>query len=138
MAAATTVASQMVPMGELLDTSGAGEGIRRYLAAKKISATPTLALIAKNAEEFTTMIVAPFLAGVTIDGQDHKAEAGDEPVTTAMMVHLFVEARRQWDIFSQAPTAPPPAPTPTTATQTPAGTSSTATAAAAVTAACAA
>ena len=108
MAAAPTVASQMVPLGELLNTAGAGDGVRQYLAAKKISATPTLALIAKNAEDFTTMIVAPFLAGVNIDGRDHKAEAGDEPVATAIMLHLFVEARRQWDIFSQAPTAPQP------------------------------
>ena len=72
MAAAPTVASQMVLLGELLNTAGAGDGIRQYLAAKKISATPTLALIAKNAEDFTTMIVAPFLAGVNIDGRDHK------------------------------------------------------------------
>ena len=43
------------------------------------------------------MIVAPFLAGVTIDGQEHKAEAGDEPVATAILIHLFVEARRQWE-----------------------------------------
>ncbi|OLP82322.1 hypothetical protein AK812_SmicGene37031 [Symbiodinium microadriaticum] len=102
MAAAPTVASQMVTLSELFNTAGANDSIRHYLAAKKISTTPTLALIAKNAEDFTTMIVAPFLAGVTIDGQEHKAEAGDEPVATAIMIHLFVEARRQWDIFSQA------------------------------------
>ena len=121
MAAAPTVASQMVPLGELFNTAGAGDGIRQYLAAKKISTTPTLALIAKNAEDFTTMIVAPFLAGVTIDGQHHKAEAGDEPVATAIMIHLFVEARRQWDIFSQAPTAPQPQAAAATAAQTAAG-----------------
>ena len=131
MAAAPTVASQMVPLGELFNTAGAGDGIRHYLAAKKISTTPTLALIAKNAEDFTTMIVAPFLAGVTIDGQDHKAEAGDEPVATAIMIHLFVEARRQWDIFSQAPTAPQPQAATATAAQTAAGNTPTAAATAA-------
>ena len=100
MAAASTVAAQMVPLGELFNQAGAGEGIKQYLAAKKISTTPTLALIARNAEEFTTIIIAPFLAGVTIDGQDHKAEGGQEPVAGAIVTHLFVEARRQWDIFS--------------------------------------
>ena len=121
MAAAPTVASQMVALNELFNTAGANDSIRHYLAAKKISTTPTLALIAKNAEDFTTMIVAPFLAGVTIDGQEHKAEAGDEPVATAIMIHLFVEARRQWDIFSQAPTAPPPTTVAPAAAQTAAG-----------------
>ena len=78
------------------------------------------------------MIVAPFLAGVTIDGQDHKAEAGDEPVATAIiMIHLFVEARRQWDIFSQAPTAPQPQAAAATAAQTAAGNTPTAAATAA-------
>ena len=55
---------------------------------------------------------------MTIDGQDHKAEGGQEPVAGAITTHLFVEARRQWDIFSQAPTAPPNQ-QPTTATGTP-------------------
>ena len=131
MAAAPTVASQMVALNELFNTAGANDSIRHYLAAKKISTTPTLALIAKNAEDFTTMIVAPFLAGVTIDGQEHKAEAGDEPVATAIMIHLFVEARRQWDIFSQAPTAPPPTTVAPAAAQTAAGNTPTSPAAAA-------
>ena len=121
----------MVALNELFNTAGANESIRHYLAAKKISTTPTLALIAKNAEDFTTMIVAPFLAGVTIDGQEHKAEAGDEPVATAIMIHLFVEARRQWDIFSQAPTAPPPTTVAPAAAQTAAGNTPTSPAAAA-------
>ena len=85
MAAASTVAAQMVPLGELFNQAGAGDGIKQYLAAKKISTTPTLALIARNAEEFTTMIISPFLAGVTIDGQDHKAEGGQEPVAGAII-----------------------------------------------------
>ncbi|CAE7863082.1 eIF3-S7, partial [Symbiodinium necroappetens] len=122
MAAAPTVASQMVQLSELFNAAGAGDGIRQYLAAKKISATPTLALIAKNAEDLiTTMVIAPFLAGVTIDGTDHKVEAGEEPVATAIMMHLFVEARRQWDTFSQAPTAPPAQPAASAAAQPPAG-----------------
>ena len=131
MAAAPTVASQMVQLGELFNTAGASDGIRHYLAAKQISTTPTLALIAKNAEDFTTMIVAPFIAGVAIDGQEHKAEAGDEPVATAILIHLFVEARRQWDTFSQAPTTPPPAPAAASAAQAAAGNTPTSPAAAA-------
>ena len=52
MAAASTVAAQMVQLSELFNAAGAGDSIKQYLAAKKISTTPTLALIAKNAEDF--------------------------------------------------------------------------------------
>ncbi|OLP91089.1 hypothetical protein AK812_SmicGene27264 [Symbiodinium microadriaticum] len=66
MAAASTVAAQMVQLSELFNAAGAGDSIKQTSC--------------------TTMIIAPFIAGVSIDGADHKAEAG------------------------QAPTAPPPQP----------------------------
>jgi len=103
MAAAPTVAAQMVQLADLYQTAGAGEAIKDYLTARKITATPTLALIAPTVERFTTLLIAPFLAGVTIDAKEHKVEDGQDAVASAILTHLFVEARRQWDAVSSTP-----------------------------------
>ena len=118
MAAAPTVAAQMVQLADLYQTAGAGEAIKDYLTARKITATPTLALIAPTVERFTTLLIAPFLAGVTIDAKEHKVEDGQDAVASAILTHLFVEARRQWDAVSSTPPPSalpsPPLPPPTT------------------------
>ena len=110
-----TAAAAMASLDDLLTTAGAATPIKDYITARGISATPTLALIAEDAAAFTDKIVQPFLSGVTLQGSLHKAAAGDEDVSKAILVHLFTEARRQWQAATANPPAPPPGTTPATA-----------------------
>ncbi|CAE7332909.1 eIF3-S7 [Symbiodinium sp. CCMP2592] len=117
-----TVAASMVQLDDLLAAAGANDSIKNYITARKITTTPTLALIAKDVERFTTHIIHPYITGTRIDGTDHKVEDGQDDVATAIMTHLFVEATRQWTAAASSPLPAPaaiPAPAaapPTTAT----------------------
>ncbi|CAE7240592.1 unnamed protein product, partial [Symbiodinium sp. CCMP2592] len=106
-----TVAASMVQLDDLLAAAGANDSIKDYIKARKITTTPTLALIAKDVERFTTHIIHPYIAGTRIDGTDHKVEDGQDDVATAVMTHLFVEATRQWTAAAASP-VPTPAATP--------------------------
>ena len=103
-----TVAAAMETLENLLTTAGAAPPVRAYLAAKGIASTPTLALIAEDATAFVAKVVQPFISGVTVAGAEHKAAAGSEDVATAVMVHLFTEAQRQWRAATSAPPTLPP------------------------------
>ena len=105
----------MATLDDLLTTAGAAAPIKDYIAARGISATPTLALVAEDADAFTTKVVQPFLSGVTLHGTLHKAAAGDEDVAKAILVHLFTEARRQWQAATATPPALPPGASPAAA-----------------------
>ena len=89
MAALPTVAASMVSLGDLLATAGADDSIRDYIKARRINTTPTLALIAKDVEQFTTQVIHPFINGTRIDGTDYKVEDGQDGVVAAIMTHLF-------------------------------------------------
>ena len=65
MAALPTVAASMVSLGDLLATAGADD--KGYIKARRINTTPTLALIAKDVEQFTTQVIHPFIKGTRID-----------------------------------------------------------------------
>ncbi|CAE7317206.1 unnamed protein product [Symbiodinium sp. CCMP2456] len=103
-----TAAAAMASLDDLLTTAGAAAPIKEYITARGISATPTLALIAEDAAAFTDKVVRPFLSGFTRQGAMHKAAKGDEDVSKAILVHLFTEARRQWQAATATPPAPPP------------------------------
>ena len=79
MAALPTVAA-----GDLLATAGADDSIKDYIKARRINTTPTLALIAKDVEQFASQVIHPF-NGTRIDGTDFKAEDGQHGVVTAIM-----------------------------------------------------
>ncbi|CAE7737860.1 MKK3 [Symbiodinium sp. CCMP2592] len=104
-----TVAASMVQLDDLLAAAGANDSIKNYITARKITTTPTLALIAKDVERFTTHIIHPYITGIRIDGTDHKVEDGQDDVATAVMTHLFVEATRQWTAASSSPVPAPAA-----------------------------
>ena len=80
MAALPTVEGQLVSLGDLLETAGADDSIRGYIKARRINTTPTLALIAKDVEQFTTQVIHPFINGTRIDGTDFKVEDGQDGV----------------------------------------------------------
>ena len=61
-----------VPLGSLRDqvatvaVCGTTEKATTKVMARRINTTPTLALIAKDVEQFTTQIIHPFVTGVRV------------------------------------------------------------------------
>ena len=50
---------------ELADAAGAGPDIRKYLANRGIMTVPTLALIAKSADELQSVLLEPLFSDPT-------------------------------------------------------------------------
>ena len=96
-----TAAAQMITFDQLTTNAGAGPDIVQYLKARSLDRVATLALIADSAENMDRHVIAPFIAGHTdAAGTTHRVTAGEEPVATAILQHMWLEARRQWGIHS--------------------------------------
>ena len=111
-AAFPTTASQMISFDDLALEAGAGAEILQYLEAKRINKVATLALVAVDQASFERFVVQPLVDGVEINSVKHQLSPDDRPVGTAILLHMWLEARRQWTTFSAASTAPTPAPSP--------------------------
>lgn len=75
---------------------GSARAGRRACSRLVPSTGCTLALIADKAETLDRRVVGPFMAGHTdANGAKHQVATGDEPVATAIIHHMWLEARRQ-------------------------------------------
>ena len=68
----------------------------------------TLALVATAEPDFERHVVAPLLAGYTKNGTCHKVEQEEAPVARAMLLHMWLEARKDWkETLLPSPAAAP-------------------------------
>ena len=109
-AAFPTTASQMISFDDLALEAGAGAEILQYLEAKRLTKVATLALVAVDQASFERFVVQPLVDGVEINAVKHQLSPDDRPVGTAILLHMWLEARRQWTTFSAASMAPSPTP----------------------------
>ena len=82
---------------ELLNGAGAGPVISDYLESRGLTRPGTLALVATAEPDFERHVVAPLLAGYTKNGTCHKVEQEEAPVARAMLLHMWLEARKDWN-----------------------------------------
>ena len=113
---------------DLASEAGAGPDIRKYLSCRGIVAVPTLALTAKNEDEFEKVVLAPLFAGWNDGSTVIKIQPADQPIAKAILTHMWALAKQTWSralAASPAPTAPTPALTPTGTSGTASTTTST-------------
>ncbi|CAE7560095.1 bglA [Symbiodinium sp. CCMP2592] len=110
--ASPTASSALVDFGQLATEAGAGDFLRRYLAARGADRTATLALMAPTAERFAEIIIDPLGPGFVATGGDELTPA-ELPTARAVLTHMWEEARAQWNAWAAAraaalaPTAAP-------------------------------
>ena len=105
--ALSTGAGALIKWDDLVAQSGAGPELDAYLKARNISRTATLAFMGADIEKFKAVVVTPWAAGYTDPaGTTHKPkDTADAAVSEAILVHMWLEARRQWQAHNQ-PIAP--------------------------------
>ena len=81
---------------ELVADAGAGPEISDYLTARGLSLPANLALVAATEDEFDRHVHGPLKNGFTKAGVTHRVSTEDEPVARAVLMHLWMEARRDW------------------------------------------
>ena len=60
----------------------------------------------------------PFVNGHVVGGTTHKARDGEGDIARAILLHMWMKAKRQWQVHAALPTPSPPTPTTTTTTTT--------------------
>ncbi|CAE7569043.1 unnamed protein product, partial [Symbiodinium sp. CCMP2592] len=79
--------------------AGAGDFLRRYLAARGADRTATLALMAPTAERFAEIIIDPLGPGfVATGGDEFKLTPAELPTARAVLTHM-------WEELAPAPAA---------------------------------
>ena len=113
-----TAASAMIDFADLAAQAAAGPDVLAYLKARGIDRTATLALIASVEDAFIRVVADPFVNGHKVGGTTHKAKHGEGDIARAILLHMWMEARRQWQAHVALPTPSPPTPATTTTTST--------------------
>ena len=90
--------------------TGAGDVVLGYLRARGLARTATLALVEPDETRFKATVVDPLIAGFRDEATNTEFR-----VARAILLHMFLEARSQWDAWSASraaalsPNAGPPA-----------------------------
>ena len=113
-----TAASAMIDLADLAAQAAAGPDVLAYLKARGIDRTATLALIASAEDAFIRAVADPFVNGHAVGGTTHKAKDGEGDIARAIMLHMWMEAKRQWQARVAVPTPSPSTPATTTTTST--------------------
>ena len=113
-----TAASAMIDFADLAAQAAAGPNVLAYLKARGIDRTATLALIASAEDVFIRAVADPFVNGHAVGGTTHKAKDGEGDIARAILLHMWMEAKRQWQAHVALPTPSPPTPATTTRTST--------------------
>ena len=75
-----------------------------------------MALVATTEDVFNKAVADPFINGTNTGGVTHKAKDQDVHIARAILMHMWLEARQQWDVHVALPTSLTTTPTPTTPT----------------------
>ena len=107
---------------ELADAAGAGPDIRKYLANRGIMTVPTLALIAKSADELQSVLLEPLFAGWSDGTIRITVSQSEQPIAKAILTHMWSLAQHSWNHLMSASPPPvkaaPPVASPTTTSTT--------------------
>ena len=78
--------------------------VLKYLRARGLARTATLALVEPTEARFRATVIDPLVAGYVdaATNAEFKVAAGDQPSITAILLHMYLEARSQWDAWSAA------------------------------------
>ncbi|CAE7400255.1 eIF3-S7, partial [Symbiodinium sp. CCMP2456] len=93
---------RLVDFRTLAAEAGAGDIVVRYLGARGLARTATLALVEPNPTRFEATVVGPFLAGFrdASSGTEFLVHEGERPAVRAVLLHMYLEARTQWEAWS--------------------------------------
>ena len=102
--AAPHAAETLVDFDTLATQAGAGEVVLNYLRAQGLARTATLALVEPTEARFRATVIDPLMAGYVdaTTNAEFRVAAGDQPSITATLLHMYLEARSQWDAWSAA------------------------------------
>ena len=102
--AAPHAAQTLIGFDTLAAEAGAGEVVLKYLRARGLARTATLALVEPTEARFRATVIDPLVAGYVdaATNAEFKVAAGDQPSITAILLHMYLEARSQWDAWSAA------------------------------------
>ena len=114
----------MIDFADLAAEAAAGPDVLAYLKARGIDRTATLVLIASAEDAFIQAVAVPFVNGHDVGGTTHKAKDREGESARAILLHMWMEARRQWQAHMALPTPSPPTPATTTTTSTASSTAS--------------
>ena len=97
-------AQTLIDFDTLAAEAGAGEVVLKYLRARGLARTATLALVEPTEARFRATVIDPLVAGYVdaATNAEFKVAAGDQPSITAILLHMYLEARSQWDAWSAA------------------------------------
>jgi len=109
----------MPSLDEVAQEAAAGDEIKRYLSARGIKTTATLALLATSLEQLDRVLVKPLMDGWQVEGSTPiTLTPSEQPIATAILHHMWSECRALWAKMQAAST--PASFTPATPTSTPA------------------
>lgn len=112
---------------ELADAAGGGGDLRKYLSNRGILTVPTLALIAKSADELQTVLLEPLFAGWSDGTIRITVSPQEQPIARAILTHMWSLAQQSWNHLMAATHAPVASAPPTAPAATTSPTSTTAT-----------
>ena len=95
---ATHAAQALVDFDTLVAETGAGDVVLSYLRARGLARTAALALVEPDETRFKATVVDPLIAGFRDEATN--VAPGDQPSARAILLHMFLEARSQWDAWS--------------------------------------
>ena len=95
LAAAMSSASSM-SIKDLGELAGAGSDITEYLELRGIRTAPTLALMAVDEDGVRRNLVQPLLNGFEKGGVKIQIEESEKPIASAVILHMWNEAKLLW------------------------------------------
>ena len=105
----------MPSLDEVAQEAAAGDEIKRYLSARGIKTTATLALLATSLEQLDRVLVKPLMDGWQVEGSTPiTLTPSEQPIAMAILHHMWSECRALWSKMQAAstaasfPTATPP------------------------------
>ena len=93
----------MINFADLAAQAAAGPDVLAYLKARGIDRTATLVLIASAEDVFIRAVADPFVNGHAMGGTTHKAKDGEGDIARAILLHMWMEAKRQWQAHVALP-----------------------------------
>ena len=93
---------------DLFVEAAAGDVIRSYFADRAIKTTATLALLAKDEEHLSSVLITPLMSGwEKQDGSRISLAEAEKPIAEAILKHLWNEANSSWQAQMTLRHAPP-------------------------------